>query len=428
MLLWSVPLALVVSSVELFSFLALHSMEWKAGALSADLLGGPSDAAVAAESDTGDAALFTPDGQVLHPYLGAAVPADRMDVQQPDGTDSLANYGFGGDSGPFVREPIEGTVVVGVFGGSVAKQFVTHGHSEEFFQKLYALPEFAGKQFLVVAPINYGYKQPQALLTLNYLLALGAHFDMVLLIDGFNDIAMPGPENLAQGVFPFYPRSWNLRMQDLDHAPGMRSLMAQIAEYRERLEKAAVVQRYPVLGVSMTAKLLSAMERERLAVKIGEAELALQQVEADERSGYIVRGPQRYYPDHAAFMGDLVSVWQESSRQMHHIATANGMHYFHVLQPNQYVPGSKPMGPEEREMAVAPGTPLKSGVEEGYPLLQEAGATLRREGIRFYDMTMVFADTDAHFYVDNCCHLNREGNAYFAQKLGDAVVRDIRGL
>ena len=56
-----------------------------------------------------------------------------------------------------------------------------------------------------------GYKQPQQLLALAYLLSHGAQIDVVVNIDGFNEVALPQAENLPKGVNPFYPRAWYYR-------------------------------------------------------------------------------------------------------------------------------------------------------------------------------------------------------------------------
>jgi len=41
---------------------------------------------------------------------------------------------------------------------------------------------------------------------LNYLLALGARFDLFINLDGFNEVALPPAENIPKGVFLFFPR------------------------------------------------------------------------------------------------------------------------------------------------------------------------------------------------------------------------------
>ena len=46
------------------------------------------------------------------------------------------------------------------------------------------------------------------LLVLNYMLALGQTFDLVINIDGFNEVALPPITNLPNQVNPFFPRNW----------------------------------------------------------------------------------------------------------------------------------------------------------------------------------------------------------------------------
>jgi len=168
---WGTMLSMVVIGTEAFSYILLSGTEWKASVIAADLRSDSGEKN--AEEKVGDSALFTPDGQVLHPYLGSVIPDSGAHAQLPNGWDWLANYGFGDDAGPLVRKRSPDKVVVGVFGGSVARQFVTHGDADIFLNELKKLPQFAGKEFIVTLPLNYGYKQPQAALTLQYLLTLG---------------------------------------------------------------------------------------------------------------------------------------------------------------------------------------------------------------------------------------------------------------
>ena len=57
-----------------------------------------------------------------------------------------------------------------------------------------------------------GYKQPQQLLALAYFLSLGAEYDLMINLDGYNDIVLPFTDNYNVGVNPFFPRNWNLRI------------------------------------------------------------------------------------------------------------------------------------------------------------------------------------------------------------------------
>ena len=110
---------------------------------------------------------------------------------------------------------------------------------------------------------------------------------------------------------------------------------------------------------------------------------------------------------------------------MHKLCEANNIRYFHFLQPNQYVPGSKRMGEKELKRAFLETHPYKNQVERGYPFLAKAGEELVKEGVNFHDLTMVFADRSEPIYIDTCCHVNTKGNEILGSIIGKAIVQDI---
>jgi hypothetical protein len=56
------------------------------------------------------------------------------------------------------------------------------------------------------------------------------------------------------------------------------------------------------------------------------------------------------------------------------------------------LPGSKPLSGEERTTAYDPESPYRDVVEQGYPLLREAGLELQQAGIDFHDLSQLFAE------------------------------------
>ena len=97
------------------------------------------------------------------------------------------------------------------------------------------------------------------------------------------------------------------------------------------------------------------------------------------------------------------------------------MRYFHFLQPNQYVPGSKPMGAAERRVAVREKHAYRIGVEMGYPLLEERFSMLQHAGVAFTDLRWIYQDHPEPLYSDSCCHLNKEGYAIMARAMASAI-------
>jgi hypothetical protein len=121
---------------------------------------------------------------------------------------------------------------------------------------------------------------------------------------------------------------------------------------------------------------------------------------------------------------DLVgSLWERGSRLMAAAAVQAGAGYLHVLQPNQYVEGSKVLTPAETEHAYDRRSEFAKGVRRGYPLLLQRGQEMTEDGISFHDLSMLFRGRQETLYVDSCCHYNHLGY----QLVGDRVATLIAG-
>src|SRR5690606_34769316 len=122
-------------------------------------------------------------------------------------------------------------VIVGIVGGSVALGFSLEGDAA-LARILTQHPRLTGRRVTFVRLCLGGYKQPQQLLTISYLLSLGAEFDFVVNIDGFNEVVLPAIENVPVGVYPFFPRAWNLMSGNM-LTPAQQRLLAQKTDTEE---------------------------------------------------------------------------------------------------------------------------------------------------------------------------------------------------
>lgn len=137
-------------------------------------------------------------------------------------------------------------------------------------------------------------------------------------------------------------------------------------------------------------------------------------------------GPAEYFPDRRLAGADI---WQRSALGLDALAKGMGARYLHLLQPNQYVRGSKPMGPKEQEAAMEKmdGWPDKTekmkDITVGYALLRQRGQQLKAAGVDFVDLSTIFKDVTAPLYVDECCHLNQKGNDHLARAMAEQARR-----
>jgi hypothetical protein len=310
--------------------------------------------------------------------------------------------------------------VIGIFGGSVAHWFAIQAE-EKLAYLLRQLPQFQDRQITILNFAAGGYKQPQQLLILNFFLVQGQKFDVVLNIDGFNEVALADRN----------------REYKTDAAMPSAQHLVAFAKYlsKEQLESSYV---------RLLSKLLTAKEKAAKAKRDSEtslfasfaffhrfiqlwhnstyveAQLEFDNIGTDLDSTSLLQ--LQSIPEYKEF-SDIreksLGLWLESSKRMKILLDHAGASYLHILQPNQYV-SQKQFSQEERELATTGSAYNVEAVQLGYQSMKEAGKTLKEQGIQFFDATNIFDKETTATFSDNCCHLNQEGNNIFAR-----YVRDI---
>ncbi|MFO1076472.1 MAG: hypothetical protein U1E73_01960 [Planctomycetota bacterium] len=352
-------------------------------------------------------------GVIVHPYFGFTYDHANS-ATSPAG---VSEFGFTGTESPLRKRGVD-RYVVGIVGGSVAQQFAMFA-TGALQRALARSPRLAGRRIEVVALGIGGYKEPQQLLVVETLLALGGEFDCIVNIDGFNEVALVR-ENVPLGVPAWYPRGW-ARLLDAVPTPEQQRRLGHIAVLAEdRLAAAATGDR---LWWSPLAQVWWLARDRRCA-----ADLAALRAEAERaaaRPSTAVLGPGTGGRTVEQSWDDMAVLWRRASVQLQQLCTANGIRYFHFLQPNQYVPDSKPIGPDEAKVAIDLDHPWRPAVLGGYPLLQREAAALRTAGVDYTDLTRVFADVDDTIYTDTCCHFGARGNEIVAEHVAAAIRRRI---
>jgi hypothetical protein len=356
----------------------------------------------------------------VHPYVGyVEEPRSESTVRRSDtgAKVPVSEFGYIDDKEPFqARGPDR--VVVAVLGGSVACYFAING-TRRLEAELTRSPRFAGKQFIFVNLALGGYKQPQQLMTLAYLMTLGAQFDLVLNIDGFNEVALYELENASHHIFPAFPRSWYAKVGSTDPILGLtRGRLLVIDEGRTELARwhSRAPWRYSVICNILW------QARDRW-LDWQSFRILSEQAHTQTRHGpYVVTGPNREFASRQELFESLAEIWTNSSLLLNRLCHEQGVKYFHFLQPNQYFPGSKPMGSDEKKVAIWAEHPYRMGVETGYPLLVRNGRSLSEQGVRFFDLTGIFRDHREQIYIDSCCHTNQAGLDLMAEAIARAIL------
>ena len=101
--------------------------------------------------------------------------------------------------------------------------------------QLAAAPAFRGREIVPLCFAHEGYKQPQQLLVLSYFLSIGQELDLVVNIDGFNEVAL-SRLNDARGS--------DISMPSVMHMDPLTALLDQSSLTAEKVDSLARIQGY----------------------------------------------------------------------------------------------------------------------------------------------------------------------------------------
>ena len=346
-----------------------------------------------AASSMAQAGRLLRQGYVLHPYFGFVYDARDSGAVNAQGFigPNLLDHGAPGDFN------------VVITGGSVAANFFAMGWLP-LRDALAALPGAAGRTVNVFCLAIPGYKQPQQLFTLSYFLARGAKIDLVVNIDGFNDVVLPVHDLTPAGISPFFPMFWG-ELTDTFADAKARGLLGRMALW-DGLSRGLAEVLAP-LSFSRTVLLTWHLGEVVCRRREEAAASALRERAVAKRPLPAGVAPEESPETVLTRAADL---WMRSSLAMAELARGFGFGYIHVLQPNQYPEGAKPLSAGEKAKAVSPDPTFGDMVRRGYKILSARGAQLREAGVIFDDATCLFADCTEDLYFDTCCHFNEAGN------------------
>ena len=310
------------------------------------------------------------------------------------------------------------TVLIGLLGGSVARDvtpYLQQALTQHFADQ--GLP----KEPVVVRLSSGGMKQPQQLHIANFMLAMGGSFDLLVNLDGYNEMRS-SYLNFTKDVFPFFPYQWE---KLLSLTRDEIALAGQIRAARDQLSQ--LQQAAPVSPLRYTALygILHRYQTRQAETRI----LHLNYDLANRQSARSLELHGPYIPFHntAQVHQEAVRVWYRSSALLSRLAATAGADYYHFLQPSQYIPNSKPLSAEERRYYYNPERARSTDYARTYPLLRQFGQDLQRNGVHYFDLTQIFNDHPETLYRDDCCHFNQRGNELLAaamvQLLSPALPR-----
>lgn len=384
------------SSTPAFSF---ESARESARQVVARMRGGewaPGDSASATDGEPAPLPDDYPE-HLLHAYVGF----------DTGGSDDLCAAELALFAEPEAAERID----VLVLGGSVAAGF-GKDCNRQLKRGLEDAPQWRGREVRVFNAGRGGFRQPQLLHLFEYLYAIGYRPDIVIEIDGFNEVAL-GLANARAGVHPVMPSISHWTHLASDAPLGPRALDAIAAVRNEQHAAQRVFERAETLGLFHSvvgARIVQARLDASYARFAAASEAFAASREVQGQRSYLV-GPAFAGGD-AAALDAAVEIWFQSSVALSAVCKEFGARYLQVLQPTLHDAGSKPLTENERKKGAEP-LVWAEGARLGYPKLRARGAELAQHGVEFLDLSQAFAAVTDELYYD-VCHFAPAGNRMLA--------------
>lgn len=360
---------------------------------------------------------LTPPYQVIpgrsekHPFYGY--------IHGGRGHDYIYGYSHGREHYYNVMPPRqrrEDLVLIGLFGGSVAKEI--YPALQRALTRYFSANNLARRPVVLGMGVN-SFKQPQQVIVAANTLLLGGDFDLIVNLDGYNEVSA-GADN--QRSYPFLPFRWH---HLVNLTPAESRLAGRIAIARDQLRQLQHSAETHPFRYTAVYRIMNRYRLEQRAKRIIQlnhdlqAELAVHRLEK--------HGPSRPFRTEADLNREEARIWYRGSLLLSELAQLSGAEYYHFLQPNQYLPGAKPLTARELDCCYRAGTRLERVYREGYPFLVPLGENLTRRQVNYFDLTQIFQDNRETLYQDTCCHFNERGNELLAaamvERLEPALLR-----
>jgi hypothetical protein len=280
-----------------------------------------------------------------------------------------------------------------------------------------------GKEIRILNFSQGGYKQPSQLLTLAYFLAIGQHFDFVVNVDGFNEIAL-SYLNLKKGIdpsMPFYEVMLPLASL-IDQSSLELDQIDSLYDLEHRRETLRIIDSWIHRNDSAAVNMFLEMYRKIVTQKYTRS---LQQFE--ELSTHAKKSSFFHINDILGNLSQtkdlsyLLDIWANSSIMMGSILSKMDIPYLEIIQPNQYF-SSKVFSSEEKAVALDSKSPFKWPIETGYRLILQRIPLLQKSGVNVVSAVDIFDNIPETLFFDNCCHYNQLGNDILAEFIAKEII------
>ena len=288
-----------------------------------------------------------------------------------------------------------------ILGGSVAEDFSKNDDNSRFkidkleindeniFQKILN-NRFKTNKFKVYNASIGGGKQPQQLFKLYYLYLVNEKFDIVINIDGFNEVALSFSENIQIENNIMYPRNYSRLISTFNSD---LSCVKKSNKFTKDYNLIPIVEIYKLFQIR------------KCHIK-SEGSPTEKNSRFSKMSNFVKLEDDIYF-------NYIKKLWVNASNEIDQFSKIKDFKYIHIIQPNQYLKGSKIISNDELDYLKYEkyGKPIS----KYYKDIKVEDLDVKYK----LDLRYIFKDNNMTLYRDYCCHLNNKGIFLMASEIVD---------
>ena len=239
---------------------------------------------------------------------------------------------------------------------------------------------FSTDKFIVFNAAIGGGKQPQQLFKLYYLDLIDFKFDIIINLDGFNELALPLSENYQINDHLIYPRNFSRLVSTFN------SNFDCVNDINKRTKRFLL---FPILELYDLYKIRNC-----------HFSLEGENKNTGTRFSNMTNFKKR---DLEKSFEHVKEVWENSSEKINDFSKLKNIFYIHVIQPNQYLKDSKKLTNKEIELL---------NYSKYGDIISKFYYSFNFENLKIknkLDLKYIFKYNNKEIYRDYCCHLNNYG-------------------
>ena len=355
----------------------------------------------------------------FHPYFGYVLSPGRTGKYPGKGWESdwktnNAGFHFINDPEILVDYPYKqknNEIIVGIFGGSVGSGFALHAQMDDTLSKSIKkkYPEYRNKKIKFLNFSLPGYKQPQQLTSLIYFLGIDQKFDIIINIDGFNEVivALENWNENSDIINPSYS-IYNLAGNSLDKS----NFFSNNYEYAQINYHKLSNKKFIKLAKKKKSAFIYYLYKIR-AQYHQKKQIHLETINKNlvDQTNKNLKFPKSLanlkIDNKEELYNHLSKNWFETSHLMKIICESKNIKYHHFLQPNQWFEKSGDYSPIHKDHKYKH---VIEPINKGYKEFLKYKNDFIKSKINFKDLTLVFDSKRLNeMYSDDCCHYTKEG-------------------